>query len=254
LHQLRGRVGRSHHQAYAYLLTPGEDAITSNAKKRLEAIQAMEELGSGFFLAMHDLEIRGTGEVLGESQSGNIQEVGFAMYSDMLNTAVKALKNGEEPDLESPFDNKCEVNLHAPTLLPADYCPDVHARLGLYKKMAHATCAEDLTSIQEELIDRYGKLPDAARTLLASHQLRLIAEPLGITKIDAGEAQALIQFSAKPNVDPVKIIELVQSQRHVKLAGQDKLKITMKPVEKNTSAEPIETRITALRSILKALE
>jgi transcription-repair coupling factor (superfamily II helicase) len=254
LHQLRGRVGRSHHQAYAYLLTPGEDAITSNAKKRLEAIQAMEELGSGFFLAMHDLEIRGTGEVLGESQSGNIQEVGFAMYSDMLNTAVKALKNGEEPDLESPFDAKCEVNLHTPTLLPADYCPDVHARLGLYKKMAHATSSDDLTAIQEELIDRYGKLPDAARTLLATHQLRLVAEPLGITKIDAGETQALIQFSAKPNVDPVKIIELVQSQRHVKLAGQDKLKIEMKPVEKNTSLELIQTRIAVLRNILNALE
>ena len=254
LHQLRGRVGRSHHQAYAYLLTPGEDAITSNAKKRLEAIQAMEELGSGFFLAMHDLEIRGTGEVLGESQSGNIQEVGFAMYSDMLNTAVKALKNGEEPDLESPFDAKCEVNLHAPALLPSDYCPDVHARLGLYKKMAHATSPDDLSAIQEELIDRYGKLPEPARTLLATHQLRLVAEPLGITKIDAGETQALIQFSAKPNVDPIKIIELVQSQRHVKLAGQDKLKIEMKTAEKNNQADMIQAKITVLRNILKALQ
>ena len=136
LHQLRGRVGRSHHQAYAYLLTPGEDAITNNAKKRLEAIQAMEELGSGFFLAMNDLEIRGAGEVLGESQSGNIQEIGFSMYSDMLNAAVKSLKSGEEPDLDSPFNADCEVNLRVSALLPSDYCADVHARLGFYKTIA----------------------------------------------------------------------------------------------------------------------
>src|SRR5690606_285006 len=210
LHQLRGRVGRSHHQAYAYLLTPPEDAITSNAKKRLEAIQAMEELGSGFFLAMHDLEIRGTGEVLGESQSGNIQEVGFSMYNDMLTAAVRALKAGEEPDLESPFDAQCEVNLHASALLPSDYCPDIHARLSFYKKLSHAHDEDRLIQIQEELIDRYGRLPDAAGNLLATHRLRLLAEPLGVIKIDASESHAVIQFSAKPQVDPLRIIELVQ--------------------------------------------
>lgn len=247
LHQLRGRVGRSHHQAYAYLMTPGEDAITANAKKRLEAIQAMEELGAGFFLAMHDLEIRGTGEVLGESQSGNIQEIGFSMYSDMLNAAVRALKSGEEPDLDSPFSALCEVNLHASALLPSDYCPDVHARLGLYKKLAHAKHEDDLILIQEELIDRYGKLPEAAQTLLATHRLRLNAEPLGVIKIDASEAQAMIQFSAKPNVEPMRIIELVQKQREVKLAGQDKLKIDIK------NGQKVSARIDAVRMVLRAL-
>ncbi|MGB3289147.1 MAG: transcription-repair coupling factor, partial [Burkholderiaceae bacterium] len=246
LHQLRGRVGRSHHQAYAYLLTPGEDAMTSNAKKRLEAIQAMEELGAGFFLAMHDLEIRGTGEVLGESQSGNIQEIGFSMYSDMLNAAVRALKSGEEPDLDSPFSALCEVNLHASALLPSDYCPDVHARLGLYKKLSHARHEDDLIHIQEELIDRYGKLPEAAQTLLATHRLRLSAEPLGIIKIDASEAQALIQFSAKPNIDPLRIIELVQKRRDVRLAGQDKLKVEIKQAQ-------VPARIDAVRGVLRAL-
>ncbi|HLU14730.1 MAG TPA: transcription-repair coupling factor, partial [Burkholderiaceae bacterium] len=229
LHQLRGRVGRSHHQAYAYLLTPGEDAITNNAKKRLEAIQAMEELGAGFFLAMHDLEIRGAGEVLGESQSGNIQEVGFSMYSDMLNTAVKALKAGEEPDLDSPFAALCEVNLHVPALLPADYCPDVHARLGHYKTLSNARHNDDLILAQEELIDRYGPLPDAARNLLATHRLRLLAEPMGVIKIDVGDSEALIQFSAEPDVDPVRLIELVQRNRHIRFSGPDKLRVTMKP-------------------------
>lgn len=247
LHQLRGRVGRSHHQAYAYLLTPGEDAITANAKKRLEAIQAMEELGAGFFLAMHDLEIRGTGEVLGESQSGNIQEIGFSMYSEMLNAAVRALKSGEEPDLDSPFSALCEVNLHASALLPSDYCPDVHARLGLYKKLSHAKHEDDIITIQEELIDRYGKLPEAAQTLLSTHRLRLNAEPLGVIKIDASEAQAMIQFSAKPSVEPMRIIELVQKDRSVKLAGQDKLKVDIKDGQK------VSARIDAVRKVLRAL-
>ncbi len=262
LHQLRGRVGRSHHQAYAYLLTPGEDAITANAKKRLEAIQAMEELGSGFFLAMHDLEIRGTGEVLGELQSGNIHEIGFSMYSEMLNKAVKALKAGEEPDLESPFALACEVNLHASALLPADYCPDVHARLGLYKKLSHAEHEDDLIALQEELIDRYGKLPEPAQNLLATHRLRLTAEPLGVIKIDASEGQAMIQFSAKPNIDPMRIIELIQKQRNIKVSGQDKLKIDLKQGKAATPGQPgaaalaasaVTARIDAVRNVLKAL-
>jgi len=260
LHQLRGRVGRSHHQAYAYLLTPGEDAITANAKKRLEAIQAMEELGSGFYLAMHDLEIRGTGEILGESQSGNIHEIGFSMYSEMLNTAVRALKAGEEPDLDSPFTALCEVNLHASALLPTDYCPDVHARLGFYKKLSHAASEDDLLDIQEELIDRYGKLPEAARTLLATHRLRLHAEPLGVIKIDASEAQAMIQFNTKPNIDPLRIIELIQTRRNIRLAGQDKIKIELKAASPRNSQNgtpappsPVSARIDALRDVLKAL-
>ncbi len=225
LHQLRGRVGRSHHQAYAYLLTPGEDAITANAKKRLEAIQAMEDLGAGFFLAMHDLEIRGTGEVLGESQSGNIQEVGFSMYADMLERAVKSLRAGDEPDLDRVFDSLCDVNLHEPALLPADYCPDVHARLSHYKTLSHARDDQGLTRVREELIDRYGPLPPAARTLLATHRLRLLAEPMGIIKIDAGAAEALIQFSPEPDIDPVRLIELVQSRKNIRLSGPDKLRV-----------------------------
>jgi len=248
LHQLRGRVGRSHHQAYAYLLTPGEDAITSNAKKRLEAIQSMEELGAGFFLAMHDLEIRGSGEVLGESQSGNIQEIGYSLYNDMLAAAVRALKSGEEPDLESPFGSQCEVNLHAPALLPSDYCADVQARLGLYKRLAHAADADALTLLQEELIDRYGKLPEAAQTLLSLHRLRLLAEPLGVTKIEAGETQASIQFAAQPNVDPIRIIELVQQDRQVRLNGPDRLKIAF------GGAVDVPGRVQKLRGLLQRLE
>jgi len=213
LHQLRGRVGRSHHQAYAYLLTPGEDAITVNAKKRLQAIQAMEDLGAGFYLAMHDLEIRGAGEVLGESQSGNIHEIGFSLYAEMLNAAVRALKSGQEPDLDSPFDLLCEVKLHAPALLPTDYCPDVHARLGFYKTLANARTQDDLTATQEALIDRYGKLPEATRVLLQSHALRIAAEPLDIIKIDAHQSEALIQFTPKPNVDPMRILHLMQLHR-----------------------------------------
>ncbi|CAM4128219.1 transcription-repair coupling factor [Bordetella tumulicola] len=247
LHQLRGRVGRSHHQAYAYLLTPGEDAITSNAKKRLEAIQAMEELGSGFYLAMHDLEIRGTGEVLGESQSGNIHEIGFSMYNEMLNEAVRALKAGEEPDLDAPFNLACEVNLHAPALLPSDYCPDVHARLAIYKRLSHAEDEDDLIRIQEELIDRFGKLPEAAQVLLTTHRLRLAAQPLGVIKIDASENQALLQFGPKTTVDPARIIELVQKQRHIKLAGQDKLRIEFTVVK-------ISTRADAVRAVLRSLK
>jgi transcription-repair coupling factor (superfamily II helicase) len=246
LHQLRGRVGRSHHQAYAYLMTPGEDAITKNAKKRLEAIQAMEELGSGFFLAMHDLEIRGTGEVLGESQSGNIQEIGFSMYNDMLNEAVRALKAGVEPDLDAPFSAGCEVNLHAPALLPSDYCADVHARLSLYKRLSNATEEDGLIAIQEELIDRFGKLPEAGRTLISTHKLRLLGLPLGIQKIDASESQILLHFKQNTIVDPLRLIELVQKQKHIRFAGQDKLRAEIK-------AADVQARFEASRNVLRSL-
>ncbi|HHU94926.1 MAG TPA: transcription-repair coupling factor [Alcaligenaceae bacterium] len=247
LHQLRGRVGRSHHQAYAYLLTPGEDAITSNAKKRLEAISAMDELGAGFFLAMNDLEIRGAGEVLGEHQSGNIHEIGFSMYSDMLNKAVKSLKAGKEPDLMSPFDNKCEVNLRTPALLPNDFCPDVHARLGFYKKLSHAENRADIEQIQEELIDRYGLLPDSAKHLLLVHQLRLQGEQLGLDKIDAQEDQLILQFNAKPNVDPVRLIELVQQDKTMRFNGPDKLRIAL------PEGTPLDKRVQKLNQLFKQL-
>src|SRR5690625_7057 len=189
LHQLRGRVGRSHHQAYAYLLIPGEQAITPQATKRLEAIEQMDTLGAGFFLAMNDLEIRGAGEVLGDQQSGNIHDVGFSMYNDMLNAALKSLKNDTEPDLLSTFEQHSEINLRASALLPADYCADINARLGFYKQLAHAKDEERINETQEELIDRYGPLPDNTHHLLYLHRLRLSAEERGINNLSVQAEQ-----------------------------------------------------------------
>lgn len=246
LHQLRGRVGRSHHQAYAYLLIPGEEAITSNAKKRLDAIQAMEELGAGFFLAMHDLEIRGVGEVLGENQSGNIQEVGFQMYTDMLNEAVSALRQGKEPDLNAPLAATTEINLHCPALLPDDYCGDVHARLSIYKRLANASTAEQIDTIHEELIDRFGLLPEAAKALLETHRLRLLAKTLGIIKIDASESVAILHFEPSPPIDPLRIIQFIQSNRQAKLSGQDKLRLEIK-------APDLKSRVDAVRNVMRTL-
>jgi transcription-repair coupling factor (superfamily II helicase) len=224
LHQLRGRVGRSHHQAYAYLLTHEDAKPTAQAKRRLEAIQAMEELGSGFFLAMHDLEIRGAGEVLGESQSGEIHEIGFAMYTNMLNAAVKALKAGEKvPDLTQPLSITSEINLRVPALLTSDYCPDVHERLTLYKRLANCDSDDDLRAMQEELIDRYGEMPAQTQALLETHRLRLAGRDLGLAKLDAGPAAIQLQFVPNPPIDPAKIIRLLQSNRNFKLAGQDRL-------------------------------
>jgi transcription-repair coupling factor (superfamily II helicase) len=199
LHQLRGRVGRSHHQAYAYLLTASEDAVSSNAKKRLDAIQMMEELGSGFFLAMHDLEIRGAGEVLGESQSGNMQEIGFSLYTEMLNHAVRSLKAGKEPDLIAPFGVTTDINLHAPALLPVNYCYDVHERLVLYKRLANCESLDDLERLREELVDRFGLPLEPTQALLESHRLRILSKPLGIAKIDAGPD--MTKYSSYPIPD-----------------------------------------------------
>ncbi|MCK6391484.1 MAG: transcription-repair coupling factor, partial [Azonexus sp.] len=232
LHQLRGRVGRSHHQAYAYLLVQDEKAMTKQAKQRLEAIQMMEELGSGFFLAMHDLEIRGAGEVLGDNQSGEMQEVGFNVYTDMLNRAVAALKQGKHlaaTDLTQPLGVGTEINLRTPALLPDAYCPDVHERLTLYKRLANCESAEDIDALQEELIDRFGELPLQAQSLLATHRLRLLVKPLLIQKLDAGNDQVSLQFSPEftrnPPIDPIKIIQLIQKNRSYKLAGQDKISL-----------------------------
>jgi len=223
LHQLRGRVGRSHHQAYAYLLTDAHAKPTAQAMKRLEAIQAMEELGSGFFLAMHDLEIRGAGEVLGESQSGEIQAIGFNLYTEMLKTAVRALQQGKEPDLTQPLEITSEINLHTPALLPSDYCSDVHERLTLYKRLANCESGEQLQQMQEELIDRFGELPEQARALLETHRLRILAKPVGIAKIDATAAQIQLHFVPNPPIDPARIIQLIQKNRNFKLAGPDRL-------------------------------
>ncbi|TCV90720.1 transcription-repair coupling factor [Sulfurirhabdus autotrophica] len=225
LHQLRGRVGRSHHQAYAYLLTPGDEALSAQAKKRLEAIQMMEDLGSGLYLAMHDLEIRGAGEVLGESQSGEMQEIGFSLYTEMLNAAVKSLKNGEEPDMLQPLGITTEINLHQPALLPNDYCGDIHERLVLYKRLANCDLQEELDGLHEELVDRFGLLPDAAKALLETHRLRILSKPLGIARIDASSESILVQFVPNPPIDAIKIIQLIQQRRNYKLSGQDKLRI-----------------------------
>ncbi|MDD5056250.1 MAG: transcription-repair coupling factor [Sideroxydans sp.] len=228
LHQLRGRVGRSHHQAYAYLLVDSMDGLTSQAKKRLEAIQAMEQLGSGFFLAMHDLEIRGAGEVLGESQSGEMQEIGFSLYNDMLSAAISSLRQGHEPDMTHPLGVTTEINLHTPALLPNDYCGDIHQRLVIYKRLANCNTQQDLDDMHQELIDRFGLLPELAQTLLDSHRLRIMAKPLGICKVDASSEAITIQFVPNPPIDPMKVITLIQSKRHIKMAGQDKLKIELK--------------------------
>ena len=228
MHQLRGRVGRSHHQAYAYLLVDNLEGLTSQAKKRLEAIQAMEQLGSGFYLAMHDLEIRGAGEVLGESQSGEMQEIGFTLYTDMLNAAITSLRQGHEPDMAHPLGVTTEINLHTPALLPNDYCGDIHQRLMLYKRLANCTTLEDLDEMHQELIDRFGLLPAPAHALLDCHRLRIQAKQLGIIKIDASADAIQIQFVAKPPIDPMKIITMIQSKRHIKMAGQDKLRIELK--------------------------
>src|SRR5688572_14575575 len=219
LHQLRGRVGRSHHQAYAYLLTPPEDALSKNAQKRLEAIQMMEELGSGFYLAMHDLEIRGAGEVLGESQSGEIQEIGFNLYARMLDRAVRKLKRGKGTEASDSVDISAEVNLHVPALLPASYCSDVHERLSLYKRLADAESQETLDLLREELVDRFGELPEPARALLECHLVRIAARPLGVSRVDATHEAVQLQFIKNPPLDGQKIIAFIQKRRGARLAG-----------------------------------
>ena len=225
LHQLRGRVGRSHHQAYAYLMVPDIEGLTKQAGQRLEAIQQMEELGSGFYLAMHDLEIRGTGEVLGENQSGNMMEIGFQLYNEMLGEAVRCLKAGIEPDLMSPMNVTTEINLHAPALLPDDYCGDVHLRLSFYKKLATAKTTDQIDALLEEIVDRFGKLPPQAQTLLDVHRLRVMAKSYGVVKVDAAPGVINITFKPNPPIDPMSIIHLIQKNRHIKLTGNDKLRI-----------------------------
>jgi len=246
LHQLRGRVGRSHHQAYAYLLTPDEEAIGAQARKRLEAIQMMEELGAGFYLAMQDLEIRGAGEILGEAQSGEMQGVGFGLYNQMLAGAVKALKQGKEPDLSQPLEVIAEINLHTPALLPEKYCRDVHERLVLYKRLANCETLEELEAMHEELVDRFGLLPPAAKTLLDTHRLRILGKPLGIVRIDATDSVIQFHFVPKPPIEPTKVLKLVQSRRNYRLAGQDRLRI-------EAQLPDIKARVEAIREAFREL-
>jgi transcription-repair coupling factor (superfamily II helicase) len=229
LHQLRGRVGRSHHQAYAYLLTPPGDALNKSAIKRLEAIQMMEELGSGFYLAMHDLEIRGAGEILGENQSGEMQEVGFSLYARMLDRAVRSLKAGRAPEVDGTIDVTTEVNLHVPALLPDSYCSDVHERLSLYKKLADAETPEALEFLQEELVDRFGALPEPARALIECHRVRVAARPLGVTRVDATHEAVQLQFVKNPPIDGARVIDFIRRKgRNARLSGPEKLRVEQK--------------------------
>ena len=246
LHQLRGRVGRSHHQAYAYLLVPDQQSLTKQAAQRLEAIQQMEELGSGFYLAMHDLEIRGAGEVLGENQSGNMMEIGFQLYNEMLAEAVRSLKAGREPDLLAPMQAATDINLHAPALLPHDYCGDVHLRLSFYKKLATARTGEQIDALVEEIVDRFGKLPAPAQTLIDVHRLRVLSAPYGVQKVDAAPGVISIAFKPNPPIDPMAIIHLIQKNRHIKLAGNDKLRI------ERALPDP-QARAQLVRDVLRSL-
>lgn len=246
LHQLRGRVGRSHHQAYAYLMVPDIEGLTKQAAQRLDAIQQMEELGSGFYLAMHDLEIRGAGEVLGENQSGNMMEIGFQLHNEMLAEAVRSLKAGQEPDLLAPLSVTTEINLHAPALLPEDYCGDVHLRLSFYKKLATAKTSDQIDTLLEEIVDRFGKLPPQAQTLIDVHRLRVLARPYGVVKVDAAPGVIHISFKKDPPVDSMAIIQLIQKNKHIKLAGNEKLRI------ERELKEPKE-RAQMVRDVLRSL-
>ena len=247
LHQLRGRVGRSHHQAYAYLLTPDKRSMTSDAVKRLEAISAAEDLGAGFTLATYDMEIRGTGELLGEEQSGQIQTIGFTLYMEMLDRAVKAIRKGKIPDPANEFDGMVDVNLRIPALIPSDYLPDVQSRLIMYKRLANAETDEALRELQVEMIDRFGLLPEQTKNLIRVTQIKLKSQTIGITKLEAGARSGVIEFSADTRVEPLTIVKMVQASPHAyKLEGANKLKFTL-PMETS------EQRLQQVASLLDKL-
>ena len=225
LHQLRGRVGRSHHQAYAYLIAPPARVLTADAAKRLEAIEALEELGSGFTLATHDLEIRGAGELLGEEQSGQIQAIGFALYNDLLARAVASLRENREPKLEYPLEHGSEIEIGLPALIPESYMPDVHMRLVHYKRIAGATSEEALRELQVEFINRFGLLPTTTRTLFDLTRLKLIAQSLGVKKIRAQNTGGVLEFGEHSAVDPVLLVNLVEDEpESFRLDGPFKLR------------------------------
>ncbi len=247
LHQLRGRVGRSHHRAYAYLLVPDRRALSEDARKRLEAIESLEELGAGFTLASHDLEIRGAGELLGETQSGMIDEVGFALYSELLNRAVRSLQAGKLPETDTSLHSGAEINLHAPALFPENYLPDVHMRLVLYKRLSAVRNLDALQELKEEIIDRFGVLPEPGELLFRATELKILATPSGIRKIDAGPRGVRIDFVEKPDIDPGSILRLLQSApRRYKLDGPSKIRILGEMPD-------IASRITTVSQFLTAL-
>ena len=225
LYQLRGRVGRSHHRAYAYLIAPPRKAITADAVKRLDALEAMEDLGVGFTLATHDMEIRGAGEILGDEQSGHIQEIGFGLYAELLNRAVAALKAGRQPDLADQEPRGTEIELHIPALLPEDYLPDVHARLVLYKRIGSALDEQDLEGLKEEVIDRFGEFREPVHNLFRVAALKLVAARLGIRRIDFGRQGGLVEFRPNPDIDPMKVIKLIQSGNRYRMEGETRLRL-----------------------------
>ncbi|MCJ7590354.1 MAG: transcription-repair coupling factor [Woeseiaceae bacterium] len=247
LHQLRGRVGRSHHRAFAYLFAPPKALMTADAVKRLEAIDSLEDLGAGFTLATHDLEIRGAGELLGETQSGQIQEIGFSLYTELLGRAVASLKAGKEPDLDAPLDTGVDINLHVAALLPDDYVPDVHLRLMLYKRISAAENAEDLRELQVELIDRFGLLPSATKNLVRIAAIKKSARLLGVEKIDAADKGGYLVFAAESHIDPVALVQLVQNDsRQFRLQGSHRLQIT-------ADLSDVEKRFRAVENLLREL-
>ena len=227
LHQLRGRVGRSHHQAYAYLMVDEDRKLTSNAKKRLEAIQLMEDLGAGYHLAIHDLEIRGAGELLGDNQSGQMHEIGFSLYMEMLNKAIKHLKAGDELDLNASLVTNQEINLHTPMILTQTYCPNTNERLVIYKRFSSCKSQDDLSALKEELIDRFGLMPEQTNDLVTFHKLRIDISSTEIIKIDSNKKSTEITFQKNANIDPIKLIELIQSDHRFKMNGPDKIKILL---------------------------
>lgn len=249
LHQLRGRVGRSHHQAYCYLLVPSIKGLTTDAQKRLDAISRANTLGAGFMLASEDLEIRGAGELLGKEQSGNMQAIGFSLYMDMLNRATKAIKAGKVPDLNAPLSLTSDINLHCSALIPDDYLGDVHQRLLFYKRISSAEDLESLIHIRSEMLDRFGSLPEPVKNLFAIHQIRLLAEPLGITRLDANDTTATLEFAPDTPVEAITIIQLIQSNsKKYRMNGATGLKIT-----DEKAFGDVDKRIDAIKDLLEKL-
>ncbi|MGD8547480.1 MAG: transcription-repair coupling factor [Thiohalophilus sp.] len=247
LYQLRGRVGRSHHRAYAYLITPSRRAMTQDAKKRLEAIESIQTLGTGFTLATHDLEIRGAGELLGEEQSGQMIEIGYHLYTELLERAVKALKEGREPELDKPLYHGAEIDLHCPALIPDDYLPDIHERLIMYKRIANAADHQELKDLQVEMIDRFGLIPVPVKNLFAVTELKLKALPLGIRKIELGESGGRVLFVEQPDIDPMRIIQLIQKKPgEYKLDGGEKLRINKELPDPTDRIEELSNLLATL--------
>ncbi len=247
LHQLRGRVGRSHHQAFAYLLAPPRDALTADAVKRLDAIESLEDLGAGFVLATHDLEIRGAGELLGEEQSGQIQEIGFNLYNDILSRTIDSLRDGQEPDSETPLGLAADINLHLPALIPEDYMPDVHLRLVHYKKIASAANEDALRQLQLELVDRFGPIPSATQNFFRIAKLRLQTQAMGLKRIELGTTGGRVEFSANTSVEPTILVGLLESQGdRYKLDAQQGLRIT-------ADLESDEARFACIEELLACL-